>query len=218
MTNSSGSLPIGSGSPGRGLDRRHARDGGSLASGRLPFLLALDLSGPNASRGRRLSKVVRDLIFRMVTENPTWSAPRIHGELPMQGLDVSERTISRWMRRAPRDPEPAKRWLRWISSRSQRSPSECSAVFSSSAMIVGATCTSTSQTIRRACGSSSSCEKCFRLGRPRGASSSIVMPSRGRKSPPRSDQRKSNVSALRCRVLGRMELRSVGLKGVAATC
>jgi transposase InsO family protein len=50
----------------------------------------------------------------MVTENPTWGAPRIHGELLMLGFDVSERTISRWMRRAPRDPEPAKRWLAFL--------------------------------------------------------------------------------------------------------
>jgi putative transposase len=63
---------------------------------------------------RRLSKEVRDLIFRMVAENPTWGAPRIHGELLMLGFDLSERTISRWMRRAPRDPEPAKRWLAFL--------------------------------------------------------------------------------------------------------
>src|SRR6267143_6241529 len=55
---------------------------------------------------RRISKEIRDLIFRMVTENPTWGAPRIHGELLMLGFDVSERTVSRWMRRAPRNPEP----------------------------------------------------------------------------------------------------------------
>src|SRR5271170_3887950 len=60
------------------------------------------------------SKGVRDLIFRMVTENPTWGAPRIHGELLMLGVDISERTISRWMRRAPRDPERAKRWLAFL--------------------------------------------------------------------------------------------------------
>jgi putative transposase len=60
---------------------------------------------------KRISKEVRDLIFRMVADNPTWGAPRVHGELLMLGFDVSERTISRWMRRAPRDPEPAKRWL-----------------------------------------------------------------------------------------------------------
>jgi putative transposase len=63
---------------------------------------------------RRISKEVRDLIFRMVTENPTWGAPRIHGELLMLGFDVSERTISRWMRKAPRNPEPAKRWLTFL--------------------------------------------------------------------------------------------------------
>ncbi|HMH08343.1 MAG TPA: integrase core domain-containing protein [Terriglobales bacterium] len=63
---------------------------------------------------RKLSKEVRDLIFQMVSENPTWGAPRIHGELLMLGLDVSERTISRWMKRAPRDPEPAQRWLAFL--------------------------------------------------------------------------------------------------------
>ena len=50
----------------------------------------------------------------MVVENPTWGAPRIHGELLMLGFDLSERTISRWMKRAPRDPEPAKRWLAFL--------------------------------------------------------------------------------------------------------
>ena len=54
------------------------------------------------------------MIFRMVVENPTWGAPRIHGELRMLGFDVSERTISRWMKRAPRDPEPARRWLTFL--------------------------------------------------------------------------------------------------------
>ncbi len=31
--------------------------------------------------GCRISKQIRDLIFQMVAENPTWGAPRIHGEL-----------------------------------------------------------------------------------------------------------------------------------------
>lgn len=65
--------------------------------------------------GRRsISKEIRDLIFRMVDENPTWGAPRIHGELLMLGFDVSERTISRWMKRTPKDPEPANRWLAFL--------------------------------------------------------------------------------------------------------
>ena len=50
----------------------------------------------------------------MVAENPTWGAPRIHGELLMLGFDVSEQTLSRWMRKAPKDPELAKRWLTFL--------------------------------------------------------------------------------------------------------
>src|SRR5258708_31172065 len=65
---------------------------------------------------KRLSKEVRELIFRMVAENPTWGAPRIHGELLMLGFDVSERTISRWMKRAPRDPRPANRWHAFLEN------------------------------------------------------------------------------------------------------
>jgi len=73
------------------------------------------ISGARRVFGRKtISKEVRNLIFRMVKENPTWGAPRIHGELQMLGFDVSERTISRWMRRAPRNPEPAKRWLAFL--------------------------------------------------------------------------------------------------------
>jgi hypothetical protein len=45
---------------------------------------------------RRVSKEVRALICRMATENPTWGAPRIHGELLKLGLHLSEITVSRW--------------------------------------------------------------------------------------------------------------------------
>jgi putative transposase len=62
----------------------------------------------------QISKQVRDLIFQMVAENPSWGAPRIHGELLMLGFDISERTISRWMKRAPKDPELGKRWLTFL--------------------------------------------------------------------------------------------------------
>jgi hypothetical protein len=54
---------------------------------------------------------MRELIFQMVGENPNGGAPPIQGELLMLGLALSERTISRWMKRVPRDPEPAQRWL-----------------------------------------------------------------------------------------------------------
>jgi putative transposase len=62
--------------------------------------------------GRRpVTKEIRELIFQMVAENPTWRAPRIHGELAMLGFDVSERSVSRWMQRAPRTAESGQRWL-----------------------------------------------------------------------------------------------------------
>ena len=63
-------------------------------------------------RGRpSIDGEVRALIRRMATENPTWGAPRIHGELRMLGFAVSERTVSRYMpRRRPR-PDAVQRWL-----------------------------------------------------------------------------------------------------------
>jgi putative transposase len=58
-----------------------------------------------------VSKELRELIFRMIVDNPTWGAPRIHGELKMLGFDLSERTVLRWMKKAPMNSEPAKRWV-----------------------------------------------------------------------------------------------------------
>ncbi len=59
---------------------------------------------------------LRELIFRMVAEDRTWGAPRIHGELKMLGFDISERTVLRWMRKAPRDPESAGRWAAFLNN------------------------------------------------------------------------------------------------------
>jgi hypothetical protein len=61
-----------------------------------------------------VTKEIRELIFKMVAENPTWRAPRIHGELVMLGLEISERSVSRWMRRARRTPDSAQRWLTFL--------------------------------------------------------------------------------------------------------
>ena len=73
------------------------------------------LSGVRKPIGRRpVPKEIRELIFKMVAENPTWRAPRIHGELIMLGFDISERSVSRWMRRAPRIADPSQRWLTFL--------------------------------------------------------------------------------------------------------
>jgi hypothetical protein len=44
------------------------------------------------------------LIEELVTANPLWRALRIHGELKMLGIAISERTVSRILRRLPRPP------------------------------------------------------------------------------------------------------------------
>ena len=83
---------------------------------------------------KRVSREVRELIFRMVVENPTRGSPRIHGELRMLGFEVSERSVLRWMRRAPRirslrisgrpsSATTAKQLPLWTSSLCQHSPS-----------------------------------------------------------------------------------------------
>lgn len=53
---------------------------------------------------------VRSLIRQMVKENPTWGAPRIHGELLKLGLDVSERTVSRYIKRLSPPDQTRQLW------------------------------------------------------------------------------------------------------------
>jgi putative transposase len=56
-------------------------------------------------RGRPATAVeIRRLIERMVAANPLWRAPRIHGELTMLGIEISERTVSRILRTLRRPP------------------------------------------------------------------------------------------------------------------
>jgi hypothetical protein len=45
----------------------------------------------------RIDRGLRARIRRMSPENPLWGAPRIHGELLMMGIDVSESTVARYM-------------------------------------------------------------------------------------------------------------------------
>lgn len=57
---------------------------------------------------------VPDLVRRMATENPTWGAPRIHGELRMLGFNVSERTAARYVPKRPRNPNAHQRWMTFL--------------------------------------------------------------------------------------------------------
>src|ERR1700751_5901375 len=47
-----------------------------------------------------ISREVRDLI----RENPSWGAPRIHGELLKLGIDIAESSVSKYMVRGPKPP------------------------------------------------------------------------------------------------------------------
>ncbi len=59
---------------------------------------------------------IRALVHRMAAENPTWGAPRIHGEIQKLGLEVSERTVSRSMPRRPALPDARQRWRTFLAN------------------------------------------------------------------------------------------------------
>jgi putative transposase len=47
---------------------------------------------------------VRNLICRMCRQNPTWGAPRIHGELLKLGIDIGETSVTKYMVRLRKPP------------------------------------------------------------------------------------------------------------------
>ena len=55
---------------------------------------------------------VRSLIRTMAQANPLWGAPRIHGELLKLGIDVSQATVAKYMRRR-REP-PSQTWQTFL--------------------------------------------------------------------------------------------------------
>jgi hypothetical protein len=52
--------------------------------------------------------------MKMAAANPLWGAPRIHGELGRLGSEVSERSVSRLVRR-PRRP-PSQTWRTFLTN------------------------------------------------------------------------------------------------------
>lgn len=57
---------------------------------------------------------IRDLITKMCVSNPTWGAPRIHGELLKLGIDVSQTTVSKYMVR--RRKPPSQTWRTFLEN------------------------------------------------------------------------------------------------------
>jgi putative transposase len=66
----------------------------------------------------KVTEEIRGLIRRMKRENPTWGAPRIHGELLALGFEISEPTVSRYLRRLKSVPEESKasQWLAFLNN------------------------------------------------------------------------------------------------------
>src|SRR5438445_1336596 len=59
-----------------------------------------------SARGRpgrpNTNAAIRTLVMKIAAANPLWGAPRLHGELGKLGIAVSERTVSRLVRRPHR--------------------------------------------------------------------------------------------------------------------
>ena len=86
-----------------GISHRQAGNGCGLASH--GFSLVLDLEGRRGQSGRpAIARETRDLIRRMSRENPTWGAPRIHGELLKLGIDIGESSVTKYMVRCRKPP------------------------------------------------------------------------------------------------------------------
>jgi len=65
-----------------------------------------------------ISPEVRDLIRQMCQENPSWGAPRIHGELLKLGIDIGESSVRKYMVRG-RKP-PSQTWRTFLENHAQQ--------------------------------------------------------------------------------------------------
>jgi len=85
-----------------GADRKRCCGGNGIDFG--PYWAAPSKSR-DRPRGRpALAHEIRQLILQMAAANPLWRAPRLHGELKILGIVVSERTVSRVLRTVLRPP------------------------------------------------------------------------------------------------------------------
>ena len=72
-----------------------------------------------------ISREVCDLIRRMCRENPSWGAPRVHGELIKLGIDIGETSVSKYMVRCRKPPSQTWRTF-WRITSHRWSPSTSS--------------------------------------------------------------------------------------------
>ncbi len=83
---------------------------------RTAFRLYWRRKSGSVKRGRPpISSEVRAFVITMIEGNHTWGAPKIHGELLMLGIDISERTVSGLIRRYRPKP-PSQTWKTFIKN------------------------------------------------------------------------------------------------------
>jgi len=70
------------------------------------------LSQPKQLGRPRIGSEIRKLIHTMAIANPTWGAPRVHGELKKLGFKISERTVSRLMPK--KTGKPSQTWMTFL--------------------------------------------------------------------------------------------------------
>jgi len=74
-------------------------------------------SRPRRTGRPRVTPEIRDLIREMSLGNPTWGAPRIHGQLLKLGIDLGQSTISNSMVRPKRPPSPT--WRTFLANHAE---------------------------------------------------------------------------------------------------
>ena len=71
-------------------------------------------SRPRGPGRPRIPRAVQVLIRQMCHANPTWGAPRIHGELLRLGIAIAEATVGHYMVR--RRPPPSQTWRTFLTN------------------------------------------------------------------------------------------------------
>ena len=71
-------------------------------------------SRPRGPGRPRIPRAVQELIRQMCRANPTWGAPRIHGELLKLGITIAEATVGHYMVR--RRPPPSQTWRTFLTN------------------------------------------------------------------------------------------------------
>ena len=75
------------------------------------------ISQRGKNKGKQpVDKEIIKHILQMAHDNPTWGAPRIHGELLKLGFKVSERTVSRYLPKPVSPGDKTKKWLTFLKN------------------------------------------------------------------------------------------------------